>query len=153
MIYVTHDQVEMMTLADRIVMMNKGCIGQIGTPMDLYHNPANRFVAGFIGSPSMNVFDAEVRGRANGELLLHTAGGGDIVARRAVPIAGDRVTLGIRPGYVEFGDGMAAGNLATGTVQIVERLGCDTLLYIDVSGNTLVMRRRAISRTSTPASR
>jgi ABC-type sugar transport system ATPase subunit len=153
MIYVTHDQVEAMTLADRIVVMNKGCIGQIGTPMDLHHSPANRFVAGFIGSPSMNVFDAEVRGRANGELLLHTAGGGDIVARRAVPIAGDRVTLGIRPGYVEFGDGMAAGNLATGTVQIVElstATRCSTSTY---PATRWSCAGRAISRTSTPASR
>ncbi|WP_026783217.1 ABC transporter ATP-binding protein [Pleomorphomonas koreensis] len=142
MIYVTHDQVEAMTLADRIVVMNKGRIEQIGAPMDLYHNPANRFVAGFIGSPSMNFFDAEVRGRANGELLLRLAGGGDIVSRRAVTsVAGGRVTLGIRPEHVEFGDGMAADNRVTGTVQVVERLGCDTLLHIDVAGNTLVMRQ------------
>jgi ABC-type sugar transport system ATPase subunit len=142
MIYVTHDQVEAMTLADRIVVMNKGRIEQIGAPMDLYHHPANRFVAGFIGSPSMNFFEAEVRRTAGGERLLRLADGTEIVAgRSAGPIGADHATLGIRPEHIEFGDGMAPDNRISGTVQVVERLGCDTLLHIDASGSPLVMRQ------------
>jgi len=142
MIYVTHDQVEAMTLADRIVVMNKGRIEQIGAPMDLYHNPVNRFVAGFIGSPSMNFFEADLRENRGGELLLRLADGTEIVAGQSpAPIAADRVTLGIRPEHIEFGDTMAADNRVSGMVQVVERLGCDTLLHIDMSGSPLVMRQ------------
>ena len=142
MIYVTHDQVEAMTLADRIVVMNRGRIEQIGAPMDLYHRPANRFVAGFIGSPSMNFFAAELTGRSGGDVLLRLGDGTRIVASGglATPV-GERVTLGIRPEHIEFGEALAEDNRVSGTVQVVERLGCDTLLHVDLSGTAMVMRQ------------
>ena len=142
MVYVTHDQVEAMTLADRIVVMNKGRIEQIGAPMDLYHRPANRFVAGFIGSPPMNFFAADIAGHTQKDWLLRLPDGTEIVAdQSAAPLSAERVTLGIRPEHIEFGDGMAEGNRISGTVQVVERLGCDTLLHIDLSGSPMVMRQ------------
>jgi multiple sugar transport system ATP-binding protein len=113
MIYVTHDQVEAMTLADRIVVMNAGRIEQIGTPMELYNNPANLFVAGFIGSPQMNFLDAA-----------------------AVGIAGAK-TIGVRPEHLtlnaETGDWR-------GKVVHVEHLGADTNVYLDTDAGTLTAR-------------
>lgn len=139
MIYVTHDQVEAMTLADRIVVMNKGRIEQIGAPMDLYHHPVNRFVAGFIGSPSMNFFDAEITRTSADETALRLHDGSSIVVGATAATA-ERMTLGIRPEHVEFG-AEGTGNRVSGIVQVVERLGCDTLLHIDVAGTSLVMRQ------------
>ncbi len=142
MVYVTHDQVEAMTLADRIVVMNKGRIEQIGAPMDLYHRPANRFVAGFIGSPPMNFFEADVAGTTQKDWLLRLADGTEITAdQRDAPLSVQRVTLGIRPEHIEFGDSLGKSNRVSGTVQVVERLGCDTLLHIDLSGSPMVMRQ------------
>ncbi|WP_196259702.1 ABC transporter ATP-binding protein [Pelagibacterium limicola] len=103
MIYVTHDQVEAMTLADRIVVMNAGRIEQIGSPMELYNKPANMFVAGFIGSPQMNFLDADA---------LHVTGA---------------KTLGIRPEHMSID--AVAGDLACEVVHI-EQLGADTNLYL-----------------------
>jgi ABC-type sugar transport system ATPase subunit len=105
MIYVTHDQVEAMTLADRIVVMNGGRIEQVGGPLDLYHRPANRFVAGFIGSPAMNFLDP-------GDTLL------------TMPAA----TLGIRPEDLRMSG--AEGALMRGKVELCERLGEVTLLHL-----------------------
>ena len=107
MIYVTHDQVEAMTLADRIVVMNAGRIEQVGTPMDLYREPQNLFVAGFIGAPKMNFVqgpEAEARGAA---------------------------TLGIRPEHLRIADNEDAWS---GTVTAVEHLGSDTFVYVDAAG-------------------
>ena len=106
MIYVTHDQVEAMTLADRIVVMNAGRIEQVGTPMELYRNPQNLFVAGFIGAPKMNF-----------------VGGAEAEARGAA-------TLGIRPEHLSISD---AADAWAGTVAAVEHLGSDTYIYADVS--------------------
>jgi multiple sugar transport system ATP-binding protein len=128
MIYVTHDQVEAMTLADKIVVLNSGRIEQVGTPLELYHHPVNLFVAGFIGSPKMNFLPGEVRGSAGDGVSVALAGGGEI----RVPVdtgslrAGDKVTLGVRPEHLRLG---AAGDLA-GDVIVAERLGGDTYLYL-----------------------
>ena len=104
MIYVTHDQVEAMTLADKIVVLNSGVVEQIGSPMDLYNNPANMFVAGFIGSPQMNFIDAERVGR------------------------GDADKIGIRPEHISVD--REAGTW-TGNVLHAEHLGADTILYME----------------------
>jgi multiple sugar transport system ATP-binding protein len=128
MIYVTHDQVEAMTLADKIVVLNSGRIEQVGSPLELYHHPVNLFVAGFIGSPKMNFLPGEVRGAAADGVNVALAGGGEI----RVPVdngrlrAGDKVTLGVRPEHLELG---AGGDLA-GDVIVAERLGGDTYLYL-----------------------
>ena len=118
MVYVTHDQVEAMTLADRIVVMNQGRIEQQGRPLDLYYRPANLFVAGFIGSPAMNFFKGEV-----------VAGGVDLGAdgRVAMPLPpgaepGRKVTLGIRPEHMSIAAEAGEARLPA-TVDLVERLG------------------------------
>jgi ABC-type sugar transport system ATPase subunit len=106
MIYVTHDQVEAMTMADKIVVLNGGRIEQAGSPMDLYNAPVSPFVAGFIGSPKMNLYPGEAAGERCG-------------------------TYGIRPEHLQLSNGSSRW---TGTVRHVERLGADTVIYLDVPG-------------------
>jgi ABC-type sugar transport system ATPase subunit len=130
MIYVTHDQVEAMTLADKIVVLRDGAIEQVGKPLDLYRNPVNQFVAGFIGSPAMNMLTGELIGantfaRADGARL----------AVDAVDGAGGRVTLGIRPEHLEIG---AAGALA-GRVKVVERLGATAFVYVAIADTVIAI--------------
>ncbi len=113
MIYVTHDQIEAMTLADKIVVLRDGRIEQVGSPMELYNNPANRFVAGFLGSPSMNFLERSVSGLAAGAVI------------------------GIRPENLRLGDKGRIG----GTVTHVERLGGDTNLLVQTDqGETMTVR-------------
>jgi alpha-glucoside transport system ATP-binding protein len=134
MIYVTHDQVEAMTLASRIVVLHGGDIEQVGTPLELYERPANTFVARFIGSPAMNMLDARVVA-AGAETGVEVAGGG----RTGVPIAsqaadmGRAVKLGVRPEDLVPTDGAA---LFQGEVSIVEALGETTLLYFSPQGGS-----------------
>jgi multiple sugar transport system ATP-binding protein len=133
MIYVTHDQVEAMTMADKIVVLQAGRVEQVGSPLELYHHPANLFVAGFIGSPRMNLMEAKVVQADAGGASVSTPYG----SRIAVPVeagavrAGDAVTLGIRPEGLRLDP---AGPIAA-TVALVERLGGLTLLHITAAGN------------------
>ncbi|MEM1341089.1 MAG: ABC transporter ATP-binding protein [Pseudomonadota bacterium] len=120
MVYVTHDQVEAMTLADRIVVLSAGQIEQVGSPRELYDNPANLFVAQFIGSPKMNVLDAQVKA---GEFLLPGGGAGPIEGRDGA------VKIGIRPESIEVGE-PGAGHV-DGVVDVAEYLGADTFLIVD----------------------
>ena len=128
MVYVTHDQVEAMTLADRIVVMNQGRIEQIGKPLDLYYEPANLFVAGFIGSPAMNFFPARVESVVGGEARVVGAAFGALrVSGRALK-AGDEATVGVRPEHMQLS---AAGPFVTsGVVELVERLGEWSFAYV-----------------------
>ncbi|MEM1388965.1 MAG: sn-glycerol-3-phosphate ABC transporter ATP-binding protein UgpC [Pseudomonadota bacterium] len=120
MIYVTHDQVEAMTLADRIVVLEFGTIAQVGSPRDLYRNPANLFVARFIGSPSMNIVPCEVDG---GAYRLEGGRGGNYARGKAA------VQLGVRPEHIEIG---APGTgQADATVDVVEYLGADSYVIVD----------------------
>jgi multiple sugar transport system ATP-binding protein len=139
MIYVTHDQVEAMTLADRIVVLNAGQIEQVGTPLELYHHPANLFVAGFLGSPQMNFISCEVVQVGADGVEVRLPNGSTI----SVPVsaegvrAGETVTLGIRPDHIEANP---QGTL-TGRIELVEELGENHLLYVDVGhGNRLTVR-------------
>jgi multiple sugar transport system ATP-binding protein len=137
-VYVTHDQVEAMTLGDRIVVMDRGEVQQVGAPLQLYHRPANMFVAGFIGSPRMNFLDVEVAGVepagvtvTNADLpptLIPVSAGGLVV--------GDRGTLGLRPEDLTLPRG---GDVQLrGAVELVERLGRETGLRLTTpSGATL----------------
>ena len=133
MVYVTHDQVEAMTLADRIVVLQAGCIEQVGSPLTLYEHPCNLFVAGFIGSPGMNVLDAVVV-EADSSHAVVRCGGGELI-RCAVNApnakAGDKVKLGIRPEHLRAG--LAENALAT-TVTFVESLGSMTYAYCSHAG-------------------
>ena len=134
MIYVTHDQVEAMTLADRIVVLNAGQIEQVGTPMELYSRPANEFVAGFIGSPRMNFFDAVVeRHDAQGATVRIGSATLDI-ARKLAVADGQPVRIGIRPEDLSF-DVKGKRPLAEGRVIVVERLGGEILAYIASSAS------------------
>ena len=127
-VYVTHDQVEAMTLADRIVVMNQGRIEQVGKPLDLYYEPANLFVAGFIGSPAMNFFPARVESVAGGEARIVGEAFADLrVSGRALK-AGDEATVGVRPEHLQLS---AAGPFVTsGVVELVERLGEGSFAYV-----------------------
>ena len=121
MIYVTHDQIEAMTLADRIVVMNQGRIEQVGKPLDLYYAPANLFVAGFIGSPAMNFFPAIVDRVEGGKARVK----GVSIAPLTLPAGslkpGAQLTIGVRPEHLAWGARGPFG--ATGLVELVERLG------------------------------
>jgi multiple sugar transport system ATP-binding protein len=132
MIYVTHDQVEAMTLADKIVVLKDGMIMQVGTPRELYEKPANLFVAQFIGSPKMNVIACEKNG--NGVTL---PGSGHV----ALTLGDDArpTRLGIRPEHITLTD-PGAGN-CDGRVEVAEYLGADTFLYISAEGiDTMIVR-------------
>jgi len=126
MIYVTHDQVEAMTLADKIVVLKDGMIMQVGTPRELYEDPDNLFVAQFIGSPKMNVVPCSADGA---EFTLPEHGTGPYQCKAD----GKTVTkLGIRPEHIELGE---PGNAhCTGKIEVAEYLGADTYLYVDCPG-------------------
>jgi ABC-type sugar transport system ATPase subunit len=129
MIYVTHDQTEAMTLANRIVVLRAGRIEQVGAPLDLYNEPANLFVAGFIGSPRMNLLPATVAPQGRGV----TVGDGTAIALASVAAPpGATVTLGVRPEHVAVVP-EGQGDL-TAAVDLVEQLGGETLLYASSPG-------------------
>jgi multiple sugar transport system ATP-binding protein len=131
MVYVTHDQTEAMTMATKIVVMQGGNIEQIGSPMDLYTHPINRFVAGFLGSPKMNFLAARVKDVAADNVTVDLGRGADSLVLRTSAAAslqsGDRVCVGIRPEAVRLSKG--TDGLA-GEVHVVERLGRETVLFI-----------------------
>ena len=133
-VYVTHDQIEAMTMADRIVAMNAGIIQQVGTPLDLYDNPANRFVAEFIGSPAMNFLDARAA-TAGGSTQLRL--GDQVLAGLNAPLdlpADGRVTVGVRPERVTLSDG--AGAIAA-RVELVEPTGLGAVVHLQLGGQFL----------------
>ncbi|KAA9005747.1 ABC transporter ATP-binding protein [Histidinibacterium aquaticum] len=132
MIYVTHDQVEAMTLADKIVVLRAGHIEQIGSPMELYANPNNRFVAGFIGSPAMNFIDGHVK---NGQVHAPLLGEDPIGANVDLPSEGTRVLVGVRPQHLSVSQGPSPLRL-----DIRERLGSVAYDYlVDGQGARIVV--------------
>ena len=136
-IYVTHDQIEAMTMADKIVVMRDGIVEQIGTPLELYDHPANQFVAGFIGSPAMNFLPGTVKGaqvELTGGILLPMPAG-------AKAAEGQKVVYGTRPEHID----MASGNDGVATeVIVVEPTGADTQVFTKIAGVevTSVFRER-----------
>ena len=132
MIYVTHDQVEAMTMADKIVVLQAGLIEQVGSPLELYHRPKNMFVAGFIGSPKMNFLTVSAE-PAEGGIRVSLPGGATLqLAGDASRVkAGDRLTLGIRPEHL---DRPAGDAVLHGTVRLAEHLGSETLFYVALEG-------------------
>jgi multiple sugar transport system ATP-binding protein len=157
MVYVTHDQIEAMTMAHRIVVLNKGRIEQFGTPMELYHHPATKFVATFIGQPNMNLIPATVIGTGDEGLTVELHGG----IRMTLPVdaasarTGDTVEVGIRPESLQLGTGV------TMRLRVLERLGGTAIAYgqmadglklcAALSGDTTVHEGEDIGLTFTPA--
>jgi multiple sugar transport system ATP-binding protein len=139
-IYVTHDQVEAMTLADRVVVMNAGRIEQIGTPNELYHHPKTRFVAGFIGSPAMNFLPARVvNGGAGFTVRLSDSLSLPVPEGRSTryrPYVDKEVLFGLRPEDIIESRGDLAPGTAAFDVQldVVEPLGMETMVYFIVDG-------------------
>lgn len=140
-IYVTHDQVEAMTMADRIVIMKDGVVQQVGTPMDLYEHPVNKFVAGFIGAPQMNFYNVSV----NGQTIVFEDGNSmeipEVIAKK---LAGrKRVIMGIRGEDIKFDPAnleVYAGNEQKAVINNTEIMGNENNLYFEFGGETIVAR-------------
>jgi multiple sugar transport system ATP-binding protein len=129
-IYVTHDQVEAMTMADRIVVMHDGRVEQIGTPLELYDNPRNLFVAGFIGSPAMNFIPGTLR--RQGERVWVEADDGTVLPAEGVAREdGRRVVFGLRPEHIAIANGHGG---FSAVVQVVEPTGAETNVVVDMAG-------------------
>jgi multiple sugar transport system ATP-binding protein len=144
-VYVTHDQVEAMTLADRVVVMNQGRIEQVGPPQQLYHSPATRFVAGFIGSPAMNFLPVQLH--ENGGLKLRLADGTELPVPpqrtdRYGPLKGRDITLGIRPEHMTetHADEKPGTVHIQVPVDVVEPMGMETLVHFFIGGVPLCAR-------------
>jgi len=144
-VYVTHDQVEAMTLADRVVVMNQGRIEQVGPPQELYHNPATRFVAGFIGSPAMNFIPVRVMNE--GGLQVQLPGGERLMVppqrtNRYAQFAGKEMTLGIRPEHLtETHDSEKPGvGRMNANVEVVEPMGMETMVHFKIGKDELTAR-------------
>ncbi|NOC45437.1 MULTISPECIES: ABC transporter ATP-binding protein [unclassified Ruegeria] len=141
MIYVTHDQVEAMTMADKIVVLRDGRIEQVGAPMDLYRDPDNRFVAGFIGSPAMNFLDCEY---TDGH-VTHPALGQPLPVSATVPAGTGKVTLGMRPEHIHIDR-----SADTCTVDLTEALGGVSYSYLlTPNGDKLIVEERDDQRSKT----
>lgn len=146
MIYVTHDQVEAMTIANKIVVVNQGRIEQVGSPLDLYHRPHNLFVAGFIGSPKMNFLTSRAE-RLNGQFGLLVQKRIQLVwdEKDIAANGGDTVTIGIRPEHLQIGEDSDAS--WTGTVRLAEYLGSETMIYLTGSdGSELSVKADGLAK-------
>jgi multiple sugar transport system ATP-binding protein len=135
MIYVTHDQVEAMTMADMIVVLNAGLIEQVGSPLELYHHPTSLFVARFMGSPQMNVFDVE-GAPSGGGVQVKLPGGKTVeLTLPAGAAASGRMVFGIRPEHMDI----AAEGELSGKVTLVEKLGSETMVHADIGASAPVI--------------
>ncbi|WP_152046533.1 ABC transporter ATP-binding protein [Aureimonas psammosilenae] len=137
MIYVTHDQIEALTLADRIAVMKGGIIQQLASPAEIYHRPVNRFVAGFIGSPAMNFLEGDIAGGFFQTRDVSIPLPGDAQPGSGVPKAAH---LGIRPEHIAVGEETRHAFSATGEIKVVEPMGADTLLWTELGGTPLSIR-------------
>ena len=139
MIYVTHDQVEAMTMADKIVVLQNGYVEQVGSPMDLYHRPRNRFVAGFIGSPGMNFLPATAKGQGQATVKIAGALSLDVPLPQAVEVNGD-VAIGIRPEHLKISGEKGNAHTLLGEVSVIERLGAESFAYVRTEAGQVVVK-------------
>ena len=141
-IYVTHDQEEAMTMADRIVILKNGRLQQVGTPKDVYYQPTNVFVADFIGSPSMNFFDVALERDGDGARLVNDAFTYDVSKEilEHVEGSGDEFVLGIRPEDIHVDPSVPPGKSIEAPVDVVEIIGSDNFIYLDMGGNECRVR-------------
>jgi multiple sugar transport system ATP-binding protein len=141
-IYVTHDQVEAMTLGDRVVVMKDGLIQQVGEPLDLYNTPANKYVAGFIGSPAMNFADVTIANNGSGLLATNNAMNIAVPEHLAAPLGphvGKPATFGIRPEDLRLADGSEPQHQTfEAVVEVAEQLGSEILLDVTCGPSSMV---------------
>lgn len=143
MIYVTHDQVEALTMADKIVVMKLGIIQQIGGPLELYNEPNNKFVAGFIGSPPMNFLTVDVT--KDGDDIVIDEGNFKVILdgnnkKLLTPYVGKKVTFGIRPENVEYSKVVVEGKTINGRVSVIEPLGSETHVYVTIGTHQVICK-------------
>ncbi len=143
MIYVTHDQVEALTMADKIVVMKLGIIQQIGGPLELYNEPNNKFVAGFIGSPPMNFLTVDVT--KDGDDIVIDEGNFKVILdgnnkKLLTPYVGKKVTFGIRPEDVEYSRDVVEGKTINGRVSVIEPLGSETHVYVTIGTHQVICK-------------
>jgi multiple sugar transport system ATP-binding protein len=147
MIYVTHDQVEAMTMGDRIVVMLDGEIQQIASPLELYHKPVNKFVAGFIGSPPMNFLKGSLIGENGSMRFVDDSKSVSVVVHESQhaalePYRDKKITFGLRPEHFYLNDGQQAidGKSVMTNVEVVEPMGNEIYLHVDIAGQALTAR-------------
>jgi multiple sugar transport system ATP-binding protein len=141
MVYVTHDQIEAMTMGTRIAVMNEGVLQQVGPPQVLYDHPINRFVAGFIGSPSMNFVDVTVEGSGDGVRLVGPADWSIPIPsrlRETAGLAGRKMVAGFRPEHLEIGEPSADHGAFRARADVVEYLGNEELLHLNAADKDIV---------------
>jgi multiple sugar transport system ATP-binding protein len=150
MVYVTHDQSEALTLGDRIAILKEGVLQQIATPMELYEHPANKFVAGFIGSPAMNFFEGTLTRTGAGGMC--TFRGPDLTIRvPCEPGVNDRVFMGIRPQHLEVvGDAASGEGLLRAEVGVVEPMGNEQIVYLTLPGGERAVAVAPVQPRITP---
>lgn len=140
-VYVTHDQAEAMTMSDRLAIMRNGCVQQIGTPIEVYHNPATMFVASFIGSPGMNFITGELQ-QSEGRLTLSTPGVYWPIHESLIPLAQQsrhsRIVLGVRPEHIKIGRSPNPDSIPA-LVEVLEPLGAQNLVYLRVGDERIVV--------------
>ena len=139
MIYVTHDQTEAMTLADKIVVLDKGVISQVGSPLELYNAPANKFVAAFIGSPGMNFFAVDIAAMNDRMASVILPGGRTAEVGVSASAGARSAELGVRPEHLIIVDPNDPKAAFAGAVKIIEHLGNSTILYVDTPAGQLIV--------------
>ncbi|MHA1548472.1 MAG: ABC transporter ATP-binding protein [Alphaproteobacteria bacterium] len=142
MVYVTHDQIEALTLADRIAVMRDGVIQQLDEPHTIYNKPTNRFVAGFLGSPSMSFLDGAIQGGANGAIVVEGQSISMAGYQAITETNGDRkAILGVRPEHVEIKSEPVAGSTIAAVVDIEEPMGADSLQWLRIGDQQISVRK------------
>jgi len=143
MIYVTHDQLEAMSMADRIAVMHNGVLQQLGTPQEIYNHPVNEWVAGFVGEPPMNFFDCELVEEGGRFVLIHPAFRQMVSEAQSAllrgALRGTSVRMGIRPDQISIG-GKSTVESVAGTIKVTEPLGGDTLVNVDLKNAQLLVK-------------
>ncbi|PSW16648.1 sugar ABC transporter ATP-binding protein [Photobacterium rosenbergii] len=141
MIYVTHDQVEALTMGDRICVLNRGAIMQVDTPMNLYHKPVNKFVAEFIGSPTMNMLEGKLIKTESNKMAVEVDGHlfelPEAKQARAEQYNGHEVFLGLRPEHINIGE---ANNICEAKITEVEEMGSESFVYLNFAGKQLICK-------------
>jgi multiple sugar transport system ATP-binding protein len=139
MIYVTHDQTEAMTLADKIVVLDKGVVSQVGSPLELYNRPANKFVAAFIGSPGMNFFRVDIAAMNGRTARVVLPGGRTAEVGIRASVGASSAELGVRPEHLTIVDPNDPHAAFAGAIAIIEHLGNSTILYVDTPAGQLIV--------------